>query len=355
MFCLCYSKAGIELLHACWGGCFTSFLQFEALNRMNPLPLKTERLNQRRALIGGLLALCFLLTGCSTTEQQQQHPAHLSPAISVSIPPGAKVEETVRFSDYTITRYFIEEQNPILEIKQAGVTVFTLQQSSIEIGSYSFSEEARFPVGTNLTGSTLPNLVVSTHSGGAHCCTDVHVFELGKQFRHIARFDARHAEGVEFADLDRNGVLTVSMADWHYVNVIAPMIASPAPTIIFRFKDGRYQLASDLMKQPAPAKEELKKFAQEIRQLFEQAQREPGKADEILTRWNPDYPVPQLWSKMLDLIYGGNETEALKLFDEAWLETYPGKEKALRKFNALVDSSPFNPRLRFNPLSKPKP
>ena len=47
---------------------------------------------------------------------------------------------------------------------------------------------------------------------------------------------------------------------------------------------------------------------------------------------------------MLDLIYSGNETEALNLFDEAWPETFPGKQKALKKFNALVDSSPFYPR-----------
>jgi hypothetical protein len=313
---------------------------------MNPLPTKTDRLNQLRASIGGLLVLCCVLTGCSTTEQQQQHPANLPQAISVTIPRGAKPEETVRFNDYTIARYLIEAQNPILEIRKAGVTVFTLQQSSISIGSYGYSDEARFPVGTNLTGNRSPNLVVSTYSGGAHCCTDVHVFELSDQFRHVARFDARHAEGVEFADLDKNGIPTVSMADWHYIYVIAPMIASPAPTIIFRFRNGRYQLAPDLMKQPAPAKEELKQFAQEIRRLFEQARKKPAEADQILTRWNPDYPVPQLWAKMLDLIYAGNEGEALLLFEEAWPETYPGKQKALKRFRVLVGESPFSPRKR---------
>lgn len=313
---------------------------------MNPLPTKTDRPNQLRGSIGGLLGLCFVLTGCSTQEFQQQHPAKLSRAISVSIPSGAKPEETIRFNDYAITRYFIEAQNPILEIKKAGFRVFTLQQSSISIGNYGFADEARFPVGTNLTGNGLPNLVVSTYSGGANCCTDVHVFDLGEQFRHVARFDARHAEGVEFADLDKNGIPTVSMADWRYIGVIGPMIASPAPTIIFRFRDGRYQLAPDLMKQPAPAKEELKQFAQEIRRMFEQARKKPAEADQILTRWNPDYPVPQLWSKMLDLIYTGNETEALTLFDEAWPETYPGKQKALKRFKGLVEGSPFNPRKR---------
>ena len=313
---------------------------------MNPLPTKTDRLNQLRGSIGGLLGLCFVLTGCSTQEFQQQHPAKLSRAISVSIPSGAKPEETIRFNDYTITRYFIEAQNPILEIKKAGFRVFTLQQSSISIGSYGFADEARFSVGTNLTGNGLPNLVVSTYSGGANCCTDVHVFELGEQFRRVARFDARNAEGVEFADLDRNGILTVSMADWHYIDVIAPMIASPAPAIIFRYRDGRYQLAPDLMKQPAPPRAELMRFAREIHELFEQARKKPAEADQILARWNPHYPVPQLWSKMLDLIYTGNEGEALLLFEEAWPETYPGKQKALKRFRVLVEGSPFDPGKR---------
>jgi len=47
---------------------------------------------------------------------------------------------------------------------------------------------------------------------------------------------------------------------------------------------------------------------------------------------------------MLNLIYTGNETEALNLFEESWPETFPGKQRALKKFNALVEGSPFNPR-----------
>ncbi|NBU10674.1 MAG: hypothetical protein EBS84_16910 [Proteobacteria bacterium] len=223
--------------------------------------------------------------------------------------------------------------------------MFTLQESSIFPGSYGFGDHEKFPIGKNLTGNGRPNLVVRTYSGGANCCTDVHVFELAENFHHVARFDARNAEGVSFEDLDHNGILTVSMADWHYLNVIGPMIASPAPRIIFRYRDGHYQLALDLMKKPAPPWEELKMFAQEIRQLFDQAQKKPEEADLILTRWNPNYPVPQLWSKMLDLIYTGNEIEAMMLFNQAWPDTYPGKQKALKRFNALVDSSsPFNPR-----------
>jgi len=304
-----------------------------------------------------LAVLAALLIGCSTPPQQthQQPPDAPFKQSVPAIPRGLQPTETHHVNGYTLALYWPENRQPILEITRSGQRVFALQENNIFPGQFNSRPDGKLPLGVNLTGNGNINLVIRTYSGGANCCNDVHVLELGDNFRHIARFDARNAEGVSFEDLDKNGILTVSMTDWHYIDVIAPMIASPAPTIIFRFKDGRYQLASDLMKQPAPAKEELKKFAQEIRQLFEQAQREPGKADEILTRWNPDYPVPQLWSKMLDLIYGGNETEALKLFDEAWLETYPGKEKALRKFNALVDSSPFNPRLRFNPLSKPKP
>jgi hypothetical protein len=285
----------------------------------------------------------LLLLGCSS-PQLQRHPSTLPKPIVVNIPPGAKLQESHKFNDYTISRYFIEGQNPVLEIQKAGVRVFTIQESSIFPGSYGFGDNEKFPTGKNLTGDGKPNLVIRTYSGGAHCCTDVHVLELGEQFRHVARFDARNSEGVVFEDLDKNGILTVSMADWHYLDVIAPMIASPAPRITFRYLDGRYQLAPDLMKQPAPPKEELKRLAQEIRELFNQAQKKPEEAEMILTRWNPEYPVPQLWSKMLDLIYTGNETEALQLFDEAWPETFPGKQKALKKFNALVDGSPFNPR-----------
>ena len=285
-----------------------------------------------------------LLTACSSSQFQQQHPSSLPKQTSISIPPTAELLESHNFNDYTISRYFIEGQNSVLEIRKAGVRVFALQETGIFPGSYGFGDNEKFPIGKNLTGDGKPNLVVRTYDGGAHCCTDVHVFELGEKFRHVARFDAKDAEGVGFEDLDKNGILNVSMADWHYIDVIASMIASPAPAIIFRYRDGRYQLAPDLMKQPAPPKEELRKFAQEIRELFDQAKKKPEEADTILTRWNQEYPVPQLWSKMLDLIYSGNENEALQLFEESWPATFPGKQRALKKFNALVDSSPFNPR-----------
>ena len=296
----------------------------------------------------GVLILAALLTGCSSPQLQQQQPSSLPKPLVINIPSTAKLQESLQFNDYSINRYFIDGQNPVLEIRKAGINVFTLQESSICIGSYGFGDNGKFPIGKNLTGN--PSLVVRTYSGCANCCTDVHILELGEKFRHVARFDARNAEGVSFEDLDKNGILTVSMADWHYIDVIAPMIASPAPRITFRYRDGRYQLAPDLMKKPAPPKDELKKFAQEIRRLFEQARKKPEEVDTILTRWNPEYPVPQLWSKMLNLIYSGNETEALQLFDEAWPETFPGKQRALKKFNALVDGSPFNP----GPYSKGK-
>lgn len=301
------------------------------------------RIKFRAALQVVICGVSLLLTGCSSPQLQQQ-PSALPKPLVVNIPSTAKFQESIRFNDYTISRYFIEGQNSVLEISKAGVPVFALQETGIFPGSYGFGDNEKFPIGKNLTGDGKPNLVLRTYSGGANCCTDVHVFELGEQFRHVARFDARNAEGVSFEDLDKNGILTVSMADWHYIDVIAPMIASPAPRITFRYRDGCYQLAPDLMKKPAPAKEELKKFAQEIRQLFEQAQKKPEEADKILTRWNQEYPVPQLWSKMLNLIYTGNENEALNLFEEAWPETFPGKQKALKRFNALVDGSPFNPR-----------
>lgn len=290
------------------------------------------------------VGLLLFALGCSSPQFQQQHPSSLPKQTSIKLPANAELLESHKFNDYTISRYFIEGQNSVLEIRKAGVRVFALQETGIFPGSYGFGDHEKFPIGKNITGDGKPNLVVRTYSGGGHGCTDVHVFELGEQFRHVARFDARDAEGVSFEDLDKNGILTVSMADWHYIDVLAPMIASPAPTIIFRYRDGGYQLAPDLMKKSAPAKEDLKKFAQEIRQLFEQAQKKPEEADMILTRWNQEYPAPQLWSKMLDLIYSGNENEALQLFEEAWPETFPGKQRALKKFNALVDSSPFNPR-----------
>ena len=120
--------------------------------------------------------------------------------------------ETLKFNDYTISRYFIEGQDSVLEIRKAGIRVFALQETGIFPGSYGFGDNENFPIGKNLTGDGKPNLVVRTYSGGAHCCTDVHVFELGEKFRHVARFDANVSESVSFEDLDKNGISSLRRA-----------------------------------------------------------------------------------------------------------------------------------------------
>ncbi|NBV21441.1 MAG: hypothetical protein EBS05_05895 [Proteobacteria bacterium] len=60
-----------------------------------------------------MFGVCLLLAACSTQELRQQHPSALPKPLSVSIPPDAQPQETLQFNDYTITRYFIEEQNPV--------------------------------------------------------------------------------------------------------------------------------------------------------------------------------------------------------------------------------------------------
>jgi hypothetical protein len=71
-------------------------------------------------------------------------------------------------------------------------------------------------VGTDITGAGKPNAIVSDWSGGAHCCFTLRIFELGKQFKEIAKIEAGHSDGAKFVDLDHDGFYEFEGNDWAF-------------------------------------------------------------------------------------------------------------------------------------------
>lgn len=162
---------------------------------------------------------------------------------------------------------------------------------------------------TNDTGNVVYNLVVTDYSGGAHCCTTYHIFELGDEFHNVDTINAEHG-GIVFINLTDSTIPEVQMADWGYAYVFTSFAGSFAPDITLRYTDGKYQIAPELMFTEPPTDDDYTNLVQEVQDAYQPSE---GKTEvQSPSIWGGD---ATLWDKMLDLTYKGHVDLALQLFD----------------------------------------
>ena len=140
-----------------------------------------------------------------------------------------------------------------------------------------------------------------------------------------------HSE-IEFVDLDGDGIPEIKMTDWSYAYVFGCFASSPAPDVILRYTNGHYEIAPELMRTPASDEAKLQQMADEIKSNYPDMVESGGLTDELAAEAG-------LWQQMLDLIYGGHEDEARRLYDMAWPDGAGDKEGALSNFVEAVSGS----------------
>ena len=260
----------------------------------------------------------------------------INPSVAKTGAPTYSLKTTSSFRDYTVRIYSETDGFDHLEILKSGRIVHEMTGYHLYIGYiYGDEEFAKFHktvsaklivMGGDITGRGVPNLVVSEFSGGAHCCLNFHIFEIGEECREIAVLDAAHGDLAHFEKRSGEKGLVFVANDWAFAYWNASFAESPAPEVILRFSDGRYRLAVDLMRRPAPSDETVE---EQIRQVHvDRAWEEGGR------------PV-RLWKFMLDLIYTGNATAAREFFEKAWVPGVPGKTEFLAEFRSQLAKSKY--------------
>lgn len=250
------------------------------------------------------------------------------------------LQEHAEYKDYDIRIYRDLEvgTDGVVQIFQKGKLVFEEQGHSYSLGASDGDTrlDNSAQIGQDITGNGEPNLVVSQWSGGAHCCFDVYVFSIGDTFRFIDKIEGEHGF-VGFKDLDGDGIQEFLGYDWAFAYWNASFAGSPAPEVILRYKDGMYALASDLMKKPLS---EIKSF-DEIKIKDEELKKNQC---EMGNAWSLNgYCIQSdVWSHMLDLIYGGHHELAWSFLDDIWGSDDKSKNAFLSDFKhqlALSDYS----------------
>jgi hypothetical protein len=197
----------------------------------------------------------------------------------------------------------------------------------------------RIEDGTDLTGRGRPDMIVTTWSGGSHCCFYHMIFELKPELKVVARIDDGDGDLAHFEDLDGNGHYYYKGNDWTFAYWDASLEDSAAPAVVLRFVDddhgGRYHIAMDKMRTPEPTPEQWKKATREASDSFTQA---GGFGDGTGSK---------LWSNMVNMIYTGHSNLAWKLVDETWLTPNqslaqaPNKDKFLSGFCSQLKNSQY--------------
>lgn len=175
---------------------------------------------------------------------------------------------------------------------------------------------------TDQTGDGIPDLVLSSWSGGAHCCLTVYLVQLGATVREVQVFDAKHSEAVRFRNLDTDDPLEMAgMADWSYAYKFGSFSSSYARPSVWQPVGDHYEIDTASLRQPALSASELSK-----------------KAIEFKTHEEWQYlrvPAPLVFTA-LELATAGHLMQAIALVQQSQPETKPNSA-ATRFLAQLTD------------------
>lgn len=298
-------------------------------------------------LLPGLLMLMFVAGAASAQVPPASAPPQQSSAKDVQTknldsrsseeqpcPQGQNQTDEAHFRDYVIRTFRGPNFEGCVQIFKSAAVVYSLTSADFKIGN-NFWHGTPIPIGTDVTGKGIPNAILADWSGGAHCCYTLHVFEIGKKFKEIGRIEAGDGDGDNFVDPKHDGSYEFVGHDWEFGYWKASFSESPAPQIILKYRAGKFRLALDLMKTPAPT-------PQQLADLIESVRTEDKWSLIAAKDCSQECGVPPaLWAKMLDLIYGGNAGSAWKLFNESWPKQFEGKEQFAKEFCQQLHGSKY--------------
>ncbi len=242
--------------------------------------------------------------------------------------------------DHYVFRTYESDDGACLEALRAGKIVY--RRAGADVARYTLGQQEdpdnsipAIPNGTDVTGRGQPDMIVSSYTGGAHCCTAHLLFELEPSFRLLATLNDADDDLAHFARLESDKRYAYFTADWTFAYWPACFACSPSAAVILRFQDdghgGGFHLTLDKMQTPAPS---AAKWNRELRAAQQAASQ--GDVNSI---------GRTLWQPVLSLIYDGHSDLAWKFVDEAGPKAQQSPLPALADFCRLLKTSPYWPDL----------
>lgn len=267
------------------------------------------------------------------------------------LPKSAKLKRQKKVNGYDVKVYNNEaESSTYLLIEQGGQLKDILKGGSLVGGGFNFADEPSSydgPEGkksallmrntVDKTGDGTPDVAVGFFTGGAHCCSDLHFYELGANgVRKLKVIEGNDSDVIAVGKQPTGGLI-LKTGDSSFAYWLTSFAGSPLPKVILTYQNGEFRPDVKLMKKTAPAQSVLKKKADEARKEMDL---------EPYTDEENSHFLNAFWGEMLDLMYQGNETSAWQYFDLVWDKRKPGKEKFKQDFLGKLNESEYWQYLR---------
>lgn len=89
--------------------------------------------------------------------------------------------------------------------------------------------------GRDINRDRVPDLIVSSWSGGAHCCYATTVYSVGRDARKVLAVETGNCGPGTFEDLDGDNVLEFSTCDDQWADTYCDFASAPMPTVVFAY------------------------------------------------------------------------------------------------------------------------
>lgn len=178
------------------------------------------------------------------------------------------------------------------------------------------------------------HLAVTEFTGGSHCCyvTKIYGFEK-RRIHYLQTIDGQY--GPRATLIHKNGRPYVQFFDHTFTYWKATYVDSPkAPVVLFEFKNNRYQMAFEAMREDPLSDREIVTKADGLSLQIEDT-------STLLNEKTNRYFRKKLIEEMLALIYTGNHHKAKLFYESACRVPKAVKEAFLKAFYEKLSTSPY--------------
>lgn len=238
---------------------------------------------------------------------------------------GVKVLSERKFADYLVriswAGDFVCQR---IEILHRGRVVYR----EMGVGDHFYLGSDDDKAGTDavrgLTGRGQQLVVRRWAGGGAHCCSNLLIFDLGSTFKKIADVYGGNFEP-EIVDINKDEIAEISVLDDTFAGLFSSFATSAKGEVILKYSGGRYVVAPEFMKKPLPSRSAFDGQVSTLQRLM----REKG----------PEWPPPEFVQTITDFIYTGHEKDAFEFADRVWPREVAGRAAFLKKYRGYLNGS----------------
>jgi hypothetical protein len=266
-------------------------------------------------------------------------------AVAFGQPDDGKSCSRVRLASSTVVHGYVfktyDAINPdvdsaCLRIYKHGRVVFRLTQ---DVESYELGQKANaeykvpsLPNGTDVTGNGRPDMVVTSWSGGAHCCFIHYVFELEPKLRLLSAIQDGNTDLAHFEKLDQQpGYYYVTYDILSYWP--ASFASSVSHKVFLKWDGSRFRLDLKPMQSSAPTSQQWSSSLRDVDDALKNGGDVRGSLGVTL------------WDTTLDLIYTGHPDLAWKFVSEVPSDALKGDNPSLADFCSMLRKDPYWPEL----------